>query len=381
MSQNIRLPHLDAIRGLALWGIFIVNIVWFSFPSEYFGELYGGGPHWYNDFINFLRTELFGGRTATIFALLFGLGMGMQWNKWKSSSILLKRNIVLALFGILHIILLLGGDILLDYALFGLIGIVLIRLPKRIILVTAIMIALYPSMLILFRHLEWIEAAGNAPAMGISVDEKIELFKNGPFWQQCLFRIKQYQIIWQNPWVINFYFPPVFACYVFGIYLSKTNFLNSLSDQSRYWKIFIPALIYKIAITLINHLSITWMVEFKSTIVFQILMQWDQYVTSAILVILVILTINTTFGKRLWYPFRLLGQMSLTTYILESVLSSILFYSFGFGLYNELSPLAIQLYCLFFTIMIIAFNYFWLKRFERGPLETIWRKLSYPDKM
>ncbi|MEH0158723.1 DUF418 domain-containing protein [Limibacter armeniacum] len=373
MQADKRYPHLDALRGLALWGIFIVNIVWFSFPSARFGELYGGGPNWYNDVINFVRVELFGGRTATVFALLFGLGMSMQWNKWQSSWLLIKRNLVLALFGILHIVLLLGGDILLDYALFGLVGVLLLRFNKKVLLGIAILLALYPSALMVLRHFEIVGAASSYKGMTLTVEEMVQLFQQGNFIDQCLYRIEQYQHIWKNPWVLSFYFPPVVACYIMGLYLGQANFLQSLSNVGRYNLLLGITLFLKVMLSIVNHLPIELFTYFKTTITFKVWMQWDQYITTLLFVSLVVVTIKS----KIWKPFQVLGKMSLTTYIGESILSSILFYAFGFAQYNLLTPLQIQLYCLLFTLMLLTFNYFWELKVGQGPLEWVWRKLSY----
>ena len=380
MMTKIRYPQLDGIRGLALWGIFIVNIVWFSIPPERFGELYGGGPYWYNDFINFLRVELFGGRTATVFAFLFGLGMSMQWNRWHSTSMLIKRNLVLAMFGVLHIVLLLGGDILLDYAVFGLLGVALVRLPKKVLLAITIVIALWPSLLMVLRHYEIMAPAGAGASLDYSLEDKIELFRNGSFVDQCMYRIKQYTVIWRNPWVLNFYFPPVLACFVLGLLAAKTNFLSSFDQTNKYARLLVAFVVLKAFLTFLNHSSMELMTSWKSLLVFQVIFQWDQYFTSFILVAVVLVSINSAI-KMIWRPFEILGRMSLTTYILQSVLSSILFYSFGFAQFDSLSPLQVQIFCLIFIVVICGFNYFWLKKYRRGPLEHIWRKLSYPEKM
>lgn len=377
-----RLPQLDTIRGLALWGIFIVNIVWFSIPPARFGELYSGGPHWYNDFINFLRTELFGGRTATLFALLFGLGLSMQWQKWKSVSFLLKRNLVLALFGIVHIVTLLGGDILLDYALFGFIGVLLLQLNKRITLILALVILLYPSILMALQEIGWIGPLGpGSGGLKLNPDEMVALFQTGHFSDQVAYRIHQYAAIWQKPWVLNFYFPPVFGCFLVGLFLGRTSFTSSFENKKRYTRIFLITLIYKTILTATNHIHTDFFTAIKDSFMFKVLFQYDQYVTSALMISLVIATINSPVMKYVWKPFQMVGRMSLTTYILESVFAAFLFYSIGFGQYNLLSPLEVQLFGLLFFTVIVLFAYFWQRKFRQGPLEWIWRKLSYNKSM
>lgn len=365
-----RLPQLDAIRGLALWGILIVNVVWFSIPPARFGELYGGGPHWYNDVINFLRTEWFGGRSATLFALLFGLGLSMQWLKWESVSLLLKRNLVLAAFGVVHILLLLGGDILLDYALFGFLGVFLLLLDKRWSLVLAIFLMVYPSILMLCQEMNWVGALGpGSGGLNLNVEEMEALFQRGDFIDQINYRIHQYVKIWRTPWVLNFYFPPVLGCFFVGLYLGRTGFLKSFNNLTLYRNIVLATLAYKLGVTVVNHSASDVLVKCNESFGFQVLFQWDQYVTSLLMIALVVSTINSPVFRWIWKPFQVLGRMSLTTYILESLLASWVFYSFGLAQYNILSPLQVQMVGLLIFIFILTFCYFWQKKYRYGPLE------------
>lgn len=377
-TNSERYHALDAIRGLALFGILLVNIVWFSIPSARFAELYSGGPHWYNDVINFMRTEVFGGRSATIFAFLFGLGLTMQFVKWKSMSLLFKRNAVLAIFGVLHIVFFLGGDILLDYAVFGFLGMLLLQLDKRISLWLAIVVALYPSVLMTLQHIQIVPDLGYGPGgLKLDVEEMVALFQNGSWYDQAVYRIHQYAGIWRNPWVLNYYFPPVFACFSFALYLGRTNFLLSLKNISVYKKLFWFALVYKLIVTFLNYFPFETAEPVTDSIVFKVLFQWDQYVTSALLFAMVVYSFESKILGWIWRPFQKVGKMSLTTYLLESILSAFAFYSIGFAQYNLLSPLQVQLLALAFFVVIVLFAYSWQSKYKWGPFEWIWRKLSY----
>jgi uncharacterized protein len=374
MQGEKRYQQLDAIRGLALVGIFIVNIVYFCNVSEGVGD-----PKWLSSFINFLQNELFGGRSATIFAFLFGLGMSMQWNKWKSSGFLLKRTLILALIGMFHIFLLFSGDILLDYALFGLAGVLIVKLKPKTILAIAVLVGLYTTLYMTIKFLGWLPANSPGGGGGESTD-LVQLYKNGSYWDQCNFRLGQYFNIRQIPWVRHNYFPPVFACFILGIYLAKTDFLESLHKIKFYKKIFWITFSLKLLLTLVNHIEIAFFLALKKVYLFQIWMHWDQYITSALLFSLVVISMGSHFS-RFWKPFQTLGRTSLTTYILQSVFSGILFYSYGFKQYDQFSPVKLQGVALVILLLIWLFNHLWLQRFRRGPLEEVWRKFSGRDRM
>ncbi|NVK52831.1 MAG: DUF418 domain-containing protein [Flavobacteriaceae bacterium] len=371
-----RFFELDAIRGFAICGIFMVNIVYFAYPAEKLSEVFAPSLYWYSNVLNFIKDDIIGGRTATIFAFLFGLGMGMQWNKWRNFSFLLRRNLVLALIGLLHIVLLFHGDILLDYALFGLIGTILLRFVKKqsFFLFLGVAIALYSFVLMILQHHGWVSRGSYTSNLKIGLDEKILLFQEGGFLEQCWFRIRYYLSIRQMPWVRNFYFPPVMACYVFGLYATKTKFLSNFTNKRLYKKILSFTIVYKIAIVVLGFSIVSN--TFKETLGYRLLMYIDQFSTSLLLVSVIVLACQYGFGKSILKPLTVLGKASLSSYILQSVTASILFFSIGFGQYNLLSLGQVQLFMLFFTVLIYLFNKVCLRYLEQGLLEKMWRKLA-----
>jgi len=71
------------------------------------------------------------------------------------------------------------------------------------------------------------------------------------------------------------------------------------------------------------------------------------------------------------------GRMALTNYLLQSVICTTIFYSYGFGLYDKVGPAA----CIILTILVymiqVPLSIWWLKRFQFGPMEWLWRSLTY----
>lgn len=375
MEKGKRYFELDAIRGVAICGIIIANIIYFAYPTQRLPELFAPDTFWYTNTLNFIKDEIIGGRTATIFAFLFGLGMGIQWDKWHNPCFLLRRIGILALFGVLHIVLLFHGDILLDYALFGFLGVLLLRFVKRspVLLYIAILIAMYPSVLMVLQHFELVPVKTFTGGVKLSLDEKVQLYGEGNFVDQCWHRIRYYLSIRQMPYVRNYYFPPVLACYVLGLYLAKTNILKSFERKSLYGLIISLTLIFKIMIIDFDHL--------KETLFFKLLIYIDQYNTSLLIVALVVVLCQSKNTKRLMKPFSVFGKTSLSTYVLQSVLASLFFYSWGLAYYNLLLPLTVELYALAFLVLIYFFNLFWLRFHAEGPLERVWRFLSNRKKL
>ena len=94
-------------------------------------------------------------------------------------------------------------------------------------------------------------------------------------------------------------------------------------------------------------------------------------------IFLVICTYQTRIGAKLLNPLAVVGKTSLTNYIGANLIFSLLFYSYGFGLYGQISP-GVQL-CLILMIFfgLMGLSFLWLRYFQFGPLEYLWRKFTY----
>jgi len=108
----------------------------------------------------------------------------------------------------------------------------------------------------------------------------------------------------------------------------------------------------------------------------KLLMYIDHYHTSFLILSLVLLMYRSKIGKELIKPFSVFGKTFLPTYMLQSVLASLLFYYWGLACYNLLSPLAVDLYALVYLVLIYFFNQCWLSLYGQGTFEWVWRYLS-----
>jgi uncharacterized protein len=87
-----------------------------------------------------------------------------------------------------------------------------------------------------------------------------------------------------------------------------------------------------------------------------------------------VLLLRASIGWKLVGFFRYLGQMSLTNYLLQSVLGVFLFKIFG--LYGKSTPGYDFILTLLFTAMQVRFSKFWIKKYGQGPAEALWRKTT-----
>ena len=92
---------------------------------------------------------------------------------------------------------------------------------------------------------------------------------------------------------------------------------------------------------------------------------------------LIALIVKTKRGKKALSFLSPLGRMALTNYIMQSIIGIIIFYGIGFGLYASLPLYMVIIIGIFILIFQIIFSQYWLKHHEYGPIEWLWRRLSY----
>lgn len=373
LSMN-RLHELDALRGIALFGILLVNIFIFHAPYSYYGEFYG----------NFTETQgivveavvnFASGKFLFIFAFLFGYGMAIQkqltgvaFNAYHT-----KRMLVLLLFGILHIILFWFGDILASYALLGLLMLLFTRLSNKFILFLGVFFLLFRPLyylVIVGFHLPLVEMGKPA-----ELNEFILTFQEGSFYEIFLLRMKEfYAFIPEN---LVWFFPKTLGLFLVGFYCRNKNFTKHIQqNRAKYLLVFVSLIL----------LSVAW-IYIKPDFFAKFDLEASPIMRPVLIAINVIF--ETIHGMAYVIGFIMLfqysrvvsklfettGRMALTNYILQSLFCVAIFYSYGLGMFASLLPT--DLLCISITIFgfNIYFSKWYLKNHHHGPLEYLWRKI------
>src|SRR4051812_11719807 len=136
ISPGERVRMIDALRGIALLGVLIVNAETefrVSIFQQFIGEPAGGSA--WDGFIDGFVLAAVEFKAFITFSFLFGVGLAIQFERMARTgnaiSLLLRRLLVLLLFGSIHLLLIWNGDILVEYAVAGLIVLPLLRLRQR----------------------------------------------------------------------------------------------------------------------------------------------------------------------------------------------------------------------------------------------------------
>ncbi|PKP48763.1 MAG: hypothetical protein CVT94_07315 [Bacteroidetes bacterium HGW-Bacteroidetes-11] len=391
-----RLILLDILRGFAIFGILMVNMKLFFSPIA--GMLLKPDADLPLLVLlpDLLIRFLFEGKFYTLFSLLFGYGFWIFMNKQIESGSILpiyrRRLFVLLVFGILHILLLWAGDILFFYALFGFILILFRKSSNRKITIWAIVLILIPPIVVTF---SWgmLVLGASVPEGKAAIDasmaesfrtiqELIEranhIYSNGSFYEIINIRLAEWRMLLP---ALLFFYPTVLGVFLLGMVAARKGFAEptagSLSFYKRVW-------IWSLLVGVICESFFTYASLYADMMApngFSALASLAHAIGAPALTLFYISSVITLYKKGflcgLWNALVPVGRMALTNYLMQSVICTTIFYSYGFGYFGKFTTLDGVILVLVIFVFQIFFSRYWLSRFRFGPMEWLWRRLTY----
>ncbi|MGD9493397.1 MAG: DUF418 domain-containing protein [Bacteroidales bacterium] len=374
-----RISSIDILRGFALLGIVVVNALGFNASFFNFGGYYGSLPdpdqqEFYNVFIS-LTADKF----IFLFSFLFGYGIFMQYKKFQDhnqpfGNFFSRRMMVLAIFGIAHVVLLWAGDILLPYAIAGLIVFLLRKVPA----VLQLMLAIFFYFFVAF----WLAASTYIPlpdSMTSLCTECIEqagiIYSSGNYYEILQLRLHEYADF-RN---INlfYYLPKIIGLTLFGFIASKNLLHKKVATRKATWSV-VLALIAATAVFFYLKYETIFNIEGPfATAAYMAGYELMNLLVASTYLIFILLVASFPTPAQLLKPFALMGRMSLTNYLMQSLILGIVFYGWGFGLFGQANVMMVVAIALAVYLFQILLNMIYFRFFETGPLEKIWRKWSY----
>lgn len=391
MTTEDRLILVDVLRGFALLGIALVNMSWFSLPNgneAFEPRLF---QETYNRAAAFCVMLFFGGKANSIFSFLFGLGLTIQMQRAEASGkpisgMYLRRMFVLFIIGMLHSIFLWHGDVLHDYAVIGLLLLAMRNASNRWIFGLAAL-GFFLPLVRAFVSLVMHEPA-TIPVADIvaKAHDDMRIFQQGTYVEQVGARLYQMRVMHiVNVW--NAQGEPIFALQLMttvllGLYAGREKLLVHVDeniDRIRKWTRW--TLIVGAACALGVG---AFFLEAKpeDTISFKEIMLNILYNLNRPLLCIgyiggIVLLWQRPSFRPLLQVFAPAGTMPLTNYIMQSVLATLVFYSYGLGYFGQLGPLAQVGISLAIFILQAIVSAYWVEHFQYGPLEWLWRYASY----
>ena len=383
-DPKARLSSVDAVRGFALFGVLLVNM--YNFGAD--------APEWSGFFdrsFSTLMHSLFETKSWRLFSLLFGFGFALQLAgamSRESSSLwfYFRRLTVLFVFGMAHA-LVFDGDILMEYAMLGLILVAFRNIRRRTLLVLAFaLLAVFP-----LGNLVHTESEDDLAARWEDSLTLAELRVDHPYLGSPMdvFRENAFAIpphIWSN-----LHGPEsslaIFSMLLLGLYLGRSRILNDVESHLPLirrvfvWGIGIGAasafaewsLSQKYGYAVFTETTASSGVRFLGDMLFA-------YGSTALALGYgagIVLLGQRPSWQPVLRPLQNLGRMALTVYLCSTVMFTTLFYGWGFGQLFLLGPVVTTLYAVIFILILLAFCTWWLARYRFGPAEWVWRSVTY----
>jgi uncharacterized protein len=419
ISQKDRILFLDCIRGMALLGIIIMNITAQGQAGQLYDTMDVRLPlTGYNYYAWFIESFLFEGTMRGLFSILFGTGTLLLINRLQKNNsglvpadIYYRRVMWMIVFGLINAYLLLWpGDILYPYGVAGLFLFPFRNFSAKKLLLfafIALSIATYKEYGSLNRRKEVIVQGRAAEALveknrKLSDEQKeflgkwVELKRTGTKdsiparlaeeekkivnknYAQIYKVYEKINIQIQSTGLYRFNIWDMLIFFFIGMALFKNGFITGAQPNKVY---FITAIAGTGIGLWLNylHVSLNYQVQFDlvkytEKAAFEVYELRRVFQTVGYLSILILLYKVTPF-KKIFKVLAPVGQMAFTNYLCQSIITSIVFY--GFGLFAKLQRY--ELYYVVGSIWVfqIIFSHIWLHYFRMGPLEWIWRSLTY----
>lgn len=388
-----RIVSLDVLRGVAVLGILIMNIQSFSMPgAAYINPTAYGDLSGWNKWVWILSTILASGKFLIIFSMLFGAGILLFTSRAeargrKPVGLHYRRMGWLFLFGLMHSYLLWTGDILVAYSICGMLifplrklkpmsllwlSLALFMVPVGIYLFAALSLPYWPDHMVDLANLSW-------KPDNESIQHTLKIHQGG-WLEQMKHRIPaSFSIQTRHFFIQSFW--RIMAMMLLGMALFKWEILSATRSRKFYRKMMVTGLASGLFLTLLGMVldfRSQWSMEFS-----RLLGSRMHYVGSLgmalgyIAMIMLFCQSGTFSGIR--KLMASVGRMAFTNYILMTLLATFLFDGYGLGLFGKVERSGQMGFVLLIWLVIIIFTPLYLKHMRYGPLEGLWRRLTYLD--
>lgn len=393
VSPTERLELLDIVRGFALLGILLMNIEGFVGPL--YAATTGLDPSLTgaDRVVDALIYILVQGKFWCLFSLLFGMGFAVMSQRAAANGrpfagVYWRRGLVLLGIGLVHGLLVWSGDILVTYALVSFALLAFRDVNGRWLLGVAVLCFVAPLGLMLLLGLlgtlmqsspelaaQWAEAMQSTSGME---QAQREAYGAGSYAEATLQRFKDSAMALGGLVMLG---PMVLSMFLFGTWLVKSGAIaapqNSPTLFQRLRWIALPTGLVLVLASFALQPSIDQsQIDFTMSVAFSLAMLGSALMCFGYLGWIVRGTQSgATWPILAW--FAPAGRMALTNYLLQSVVCTLVFYGYGLGYFEQL-PRAWQVpFVLALFTAQAFFSRWWLQRFRFGPMEWLWRSLTY----
>lgn len=385
-----RISLLDVLRGFALFGVLLANLFWsfngFTHLSPERTLALTASPI---DVAAFYFINLFiDKKFILLFSLLFGYGFAVQVMRAeeKGGNIAVyysRRQLILFLIGVAHLLFLWHGDILHVYALCGLFLIPFARSKGRTLLSSAVGVSLFAILsMIAVLGLQVLAASvsGGGTAAGEVRrqfnDQVLAAFSHGSYAEMLQWNARLYFYSFLVSLTFLYIIPATLGRFLLGFYAGRRRLLHNVAANL---PLFRKLLWWSLAFAVLSDVLLGLGRRADPTSPWRILLALPTEIGSLALCLFYVAALTLLYQRSAWQR-RLswlapLGRMALTNYLMQTVLCLVIFYCGG--LIGQAGPAKCVLIALLIYTAQLMLSSFWLKRFRMGPVEWLWRTVSY----
>ncbi len=382
-----RLAHLDVLRGFALFGVLLANMVpWYS-GRAFLPRAEVQAMTTRADEIAAVVLGIFiHGRFQTLLAMLFGLGFGMQLARAEArgasgATPYARRMAALFALGWCHVLLLWWGDVVWGYAIVGMLLLLFRRRSPRALLIWAAILTIVPRLVTM------------VPAVG----ERLDLLRPRDypaFKAQVLEALRghdrlllarrqaEFALAFSAP-IVASYFPWLLGRYLIGHAAAERGILRDPAAHLGFFRrlLGLGAALglggSAVMAVMVARQRQGWKPALGLEMALTVLEETGTLAMACAYAAAIVLLMERPAWRRALSALAPMGQMALSAYFLQSLFCTAIFYGWGLGLLGKVGVA----WCIPLSLVIYAAEVIicraWLRRFRFGPVEWVWRSLTY----
>lgn len=391
VQSSDRILALDALRGFAILGILIMNIQSFSMieaaylnPAAY-GDLTGIN-RWVWTISHILADQKF----ITIFSMLFGAGVFLMTSRveargMKSGGLHYRRIFWLLVIGLIHAYVFWHGDILVAYAVCGLLLFLFRKLSPKKLLIIGLILFSVSSILYIFSGIsmsQWPAEAvegtmqGWKPALE-TIQDELAHYRGGLAAQMehripASMRMQMFVFFIWTGWRAGGLMLVGMALFKWGVLSAE----KSKKFYTRLWTLGWGVGLILVITGIIRNFAAGWSLQYSMFLGSQF-NYWGSLCVALGYIGMVMLMAQSEKWTGMTTRLSAVGRMALTNYLLHTLICTILFYGHGFGLFGKVERIGQILIVIAIWILQLIISPIWLRHFKFGPAEWLWRSLTY----
>lgn len=394
-----RIQALDSIRGFALLGILLMNIEGMVGPlmASMTGvdPALSGADRWVDTAIYVLVQ----GKFFPLFSMLFGMGFAIMLARAQAAgrpfvAVYLRRVLALLAIGLAHALLVWSGDILVTYALMGLVMLLFFRgTPQSRLPKWGIALMLVPAVFTLGLGLlgsaiqampgeasvEFNKAlVQQSQEMGAQIEAQRLAYGSGSFAEATSQRVDDF--------LSMIGFVVVYGFFILGLFLVGAWFARSgaIARPQEHARLFSRLRWVALPVGLVMVLASYWLepamdfgrLDIRASSA-QVLQMLGGAVMAVSYLAWVVHALQAPATARLFGLLGPAGRMALTNYLLQSLVATFIFFGYGLGYFGQLPRAWQPVYVFVFFALQVALSHWWMARFRFGPAEWAWRAATY----